>query len=60
MRLGAINQTGNRGSFVKGDDPRRNPGGRPPGVVNKITRTMKNAAVGRGRGIGPAAHRRMD
>jgi len=41
MRLGAINQPANRGSFVKGDDSRRNPGGRPVGAVGKITRTIR-------------------
>jgi hypothetical protein len=34
----------NRGMIAKGPDPKRHPG-RPPGSLNKITRTMKDAAI---------------
>jgi hypothetical protein len=34
----------NRGMIAEGPDPRRHPG-RPPGSLNKITRTMKDALV---------------
>ena len=34
----------NRGMITKGPDPKRHPG-RPPGSLNKITRTMKDALI---------------